>query len=97
MLVVATVVGRDSTRIAPPFPGFAWLFENVEVPIVTDPEPNEPGEANAKFTRSTPPPPEPTEPAVLRLKVVPLTVRIPVDAECCGADGVNITPPPLPA
>src|SRR6188472_2509802 len=33
-LVVATVVASDSTRIPPPFPGFAELFEIVVVPIV---------------------------------------------------------------
>src|SRR5678816_4048365 len=30
-LVVPTVVASDSTRIPPPFPGFAALFEKVEV------------------------------------------------------------------
>ncbi len=70
-LVVATVVASDSTRIPPPFPGMAWLFEKVEVPIVAEPVPPPPGAANAKVSRSAPPPPEPIEPAVLRLKVEP--------------------------
>ena len=96
-LVVATVVAIDSTRIPPPFPGLAALLENVEVPIVADPVPPPPGAANAKTSRSAPPPPEPIEPAVLRLNVEPVTVRMPVAAVCCGADGVNIMPPPLPA
>ena len=96
-LVVATVVASDSTRIPPPFPGLATLFEKVDVPIVADPVPPPPGAANAKTRRSAPPPPELIEPAVLRLKVEPLTVMMPVAAVCCGADGVNITPPPLPA
>ena len=96
-LVVATVVASDSTRIPPPVPGLAALFEKVEVPIVAEPVPPPPGAANAKVNISAPPPPELIEPAVLRLKVEPLTVMMPVDAVCCGAEGVNITPPPLPA
>ena len=95
-LVVATVVASDSTRIPPPFPGLAVLLEKVEVPIVADPEPNPPGDAKAKTSRSAPPPPDPIEPAVFRLIVVPVIVRMPVAAVCCGADGVNMMPPPLP-
>ena len=79
-LVVATVAARDSTSNPPPVPGLAELFENVEVPIVAEPVPPPPGAANAKVTRSTPPPPALIEPAVLRLKVDPLTVRTLVDA-----------------
>src|SRR6185436_12886422 len=96
-LVVATVVASDSTRIPPPFPGLDELFEIVEVPIVAEPVPPPPGAAKPKTSRSKPPPPEPIEPAVLRLKVDPLTVSMPVAAVCCGAEGVNMTPPPLPA
>src|SRR5215510_4233879 len=75
----------------------AWLFEKVEVPIFADPVPMPPGDANAKTSRSKPAPPALGEDAVLRLKVDPATVRIPVAAVWAGADGVNITPPPLPA
>ena len=76
-LVVATVVASDSTRMPPPFAvPSAWLFEKVEVPIVAEPVPMPPGAANAKIKRSAPPPPIPA--AVLRLKVEPVTVRIPV-------------------
>src|SRR5215210_6197597 len=93
-----TVVGRDSTMIPAPFAvPSAWLFEKVEVPIVADPVPMPPGDPKAKIRRSAPPPPALGEDAVLRLKVEPATVKIPVDAVCCGADGVNVTPPPLPA
>jgi len=46
-LVVATVVASDSTRIPPPFPGFAELLEKVDVPIVADPVPPPPGEAKS--------------------------------------------------
>src|SRR5678816_3776882 len=66
-LVVATVVASDSTRMAPPLPGLAWLFEKVEVPIVADPVPPPPGDANAKPSRSAPPPPAPIQTAVFRL------------------------------
>src|SRR5690348_7496668 len=84
--------------IAPPLAvESAWLFVNDEVPIVADPVPMPPGNANAKIRRSKPPPPALSEAAVLRLKVDPATVKIPVAAVCVGADGVNITPPPLPA
>src|ERR1041385_6680649 len=55
-LVVATVVASDSTRIPPPFPTVAWLFEKLEVPIVADPVPPPPGAAKAKISRSAPPP-----------------------------------------
>src|SRR5215213_5043017 len=97
-LVWATVVGRDSTIIPAPFAvPSAWLLEKVEVPIVADPVPIPPGAAKAKISRSAPPPPALGEDAVLRLKVDPATVKIPVAAVCCGADGVNVTPPPLPA
>src|SRR5215208_614496 len=83
-LVVATVVARDSTMMPPPFPvPNAWLFEKVEVPIVADPVPMPPGDANAKTNRSAPAPPALGEAAVLRLKVDQLTVRMPVDAVCC--------------
>src|ERR1044072_3776952 len=89
-LVVATVVASDSTMMPPPLavPN-AWLFEKVEVPIVADPGPMPPGEAKAKTNKSAPAPPAASEAAVLRLKVDPATVKIPVDAVCCGADGVN--------
>src|ERR1043165_7959292 len=96
--VLATVVPRDSTMMPPPLAvPSAWLFEKVEVPKVADPVPMPPGEPNAAITRSAPPPPAVRDEAVLRLKVVPVTVRMPVDAVCAGADGVNIRPPPLPA
>src|SRR6185369_5396792 len=95
-LVLATVVAKDSTRIPPPFPGLAELFEIVEVPIVAEPVPPPPGAAKPKTNRSKPPPPEPIDPAVFRLIVDPLIVSMPVAAVCCGAEGVNMTPPPLP-
>ena len=97
--VVATVVGRLSTMIAPPLPLFAApaasLLMNVEVEIVADPVPMPPGIAKARITRSAPPPPAAPDRARLWLKVVPETVNMPVDAVCIGADGVNTMPPPL--
>ena len=78
------VVGRDSTMIPPPFA--AELFEKVEVPIDAEPEPIPPGAAKAKIKRSAPPPPIPAD--VLRLKVDPVTVKVPVPPVCCGDDGV---------
>src|SRR5688572_31812406 len=97
-LLVATVVASDSTMIPPPFPvPNTWLFEKVVVPIDAEPVPIPPGAANANTRRSAPPPPALGEAAVLRLNVVPAVVKIPVEAVCAGADGVNVTPPPLPA
>ena len=95
-LVVATVVGSDSTMRPPPLAvPRPWLFEKVDVPMDAVPEPMPPGAANAKINKSAPPPPIPA--AVLRLKVDPVTVRVPVPPACCGEDGVYVTPPPLPA
>ena len=65
------------------------------MPIDAVPEPMPPGDANAKIKKSAPPPPIPA--AVLRLKVDPVTVKVPVPPVCCGEDGVYVTPPPLPA
>ena len=87
------IVGSDSTTIPPPFA--AVLFEKVEVPIDADPEPIPPGAAKAKIKRSAPPPPIPVD--VLRLKVDPVIVRVPVPPVCAGDDGVYVMPPPLPA
>ena len=85
-LVVATVVPRDSTMMPPPLAvPSAWLFEKVVVPKVADPVPMPPGAPNAAITRSAPPPPAVRDEAVLRLKVDPLTVKMPVDAVCVGA------------
>src|ERR1043165_2961595 len=86
-LVVATVVGSDSTINPPPLavPN-AWLFEKVEVPIEAVPEPMPPGNATFSNNTSTPPPPIPA--AVLRLKVDPVTVSVPVPPVCAGEDGV---------
>jgi hypothetical protein len=91
-LLVATVVGRDSTTIPPPFA--AVLFEKVEVLIEAEPLPMPPGEANAKISKSAPPPPIPAD--VLRLKVDPVTVKVPEPPACCGDEGVYVIPPPLP-
>src|ERR1051325_1892121 len=93
-LVVATVVGRDSTRIAPPLPVLnAWLFEKAVVPKDAFPEPIPPGDANARMYRSAPAPPAPNP--VLRLNVDPVTVKNPVPPVCFGEDGEKLTPPPL--
>src|ERR1041385_4525311 len=52
-LVVATVVGSDSTIRAPPLAvPKPWLFEKVDVPNDAVPEPMPPGEANAKINTS---------------------------------------------
>src|SRR5215470_1560833 len=87
-LVVATVVGNDSTTMPPPLAVGAELFENVEVPNDALPVPVPPGAANAKMYRSAPPPPAAPELATLRVNVVPVTVRVPVPPMCCGEDGV---------
>src|SRR5215216_1775392 len=78
-LVVATVVGSDSTMSPPPLavPN-AWLFEKVDVLIDAVPEPMPPGAANAKINTSAPPPPALPELEVLRLKVDPVIVKVPV-------------------
>src|SRR5687768_4665326 len=62
--------------------------------MLADPVPIPPGEAKAKIIMSNPPPPIPN--AVLRLVVLPVTVRVPVPPVCAGDDGVYATPPPLP-
>ena len=86
-LDVATVVASDSIMKPPPLAvPSAWLFWKVEVPIDALPEPMPPGAANAKTRKSPPPPPIPA--AVLRLKVEPVTVKVPVPPVCCGDDGV---------
>src|SRR5215470_2974362 len=87
-LVVATVVGNDSTTMPPPPAVGAELFENVEVPNDAVPLPVPPGAPNAKMYRSAPPPPAAPELATLRVNVVPVTVRVPVPPMCCGEDGV---------
>src|SRR4029079_6242524 len=61
ILEVHALAASDSTRMPPPFPGLAELFEKVEVPIVADPVPPPPGAAKPKTRRSAPPPPEPIE------------------------------------
>ena len=84
-MVDATVVGRLSTTIPPPLP-VAVLFEIVDVLMLAEPDPIPPGEAKANMYRSKPPPPMPDE--VLRLTVVPVTVRVPVPPVCIGEEGV---------
>src|SRR5687767_8428537 len=84
--LVATVVARLATA-SPPATPVAELFRNVEVPKLAEPVPMPPGAAKAKVSRSAPPPPMPDD--AFRWKVVPVTVRIPVEAVCRGADGVK--------
>ena len=90
------MVGSDSMPRPPPLHvPRAWLFEKVDVPIEAVPEPIPPGDANAKINKSTPPPASPA--AVLRLKVDPVIVKVPLPPVCAGDDGVYVMPPPLPA
>src|SRR4030095_5101468 len=91
--VVATVVGRDSTMIAPPLEPL--FCEKVQVlKLAEPPVANPPGAPKAKINVSAPPPPMPV--AEFRLNVVPVTTMSPVPPICVGEEGVKVTPPPLP-